>query len=220
MRTVLTGGPLFDGTAAPLAQADVVIEDGRIVEVGPGLDGDEGVDVTGHALLPGLFDCHIHVSGRYEDFIDETKVLHRPFPCLFFPMPEILRWILELGITTIRDASGADLGLKMAVQDGLVLGPRMQISVNMISITGGHADPWLPSGGRSAVWAIYQGMPDGVCDGGEAVQAKVREMIRAGADVIKIASSGGLLPPSDDPKLPHCSQAAGETIPRTAADRG
>src|SRR5216117_3189131 len=146
MRTVLTGGVVFDGTGAPVAPGDVVIEDGRIVEVGPGLDGDEAVDVSGHALLPGLFDCHIHVSGRHEDFIDETQALHRPFSYRFFPMPEILRWILELGITTIRDASGADLGLKMAVQDGLVLGPRMQISVNMISIPAGTPTRGSPAG--------------------------------------------------------------------------
>jgi imidazolonepropionase-like amidohydrolase len=220
MRTVLTGGVVFDGTTAPVGQADVVIEDGKIAEVGPGLDGDEAVDVSGHTLLPGLFDCHIHVSGRYEDFVDETKVLHRPFSYRFFPMVHIMRWILELGITTIRDASGADLGLKMAVQDGLVLGPRMQISVNMISITGGHADPWLPSGGLSAIWSTYRGMPEGVCDGGDAVRAKVREMIRAGADVIKIASSGGFLSPFDDPKLPHFSQAELEAMVETAADLG
>src|SRR5437773_8238413 len=101
MRTVLTGGPLFDGTAAPLAQADVVIEDGRIVDVGPGLDGDEGVDVTGKALLPGLFDCHIHVAFRHEDF-DLTRVVHEPFTYRFFQVAETLRWLLELGITTVR----------------------------------------------------------------------------------------------------------------------
>jgi imidazolonepropionase-like amidohydrolase len=221
MRTVFTGGVVFDGTAAPVAAADLVVEDGKILEVGPGLDGDESVDATGCALLPGLFDCHIHVSGRYEDFIDETKALHRPFSYRFFPQVHILQWILDLGITTIRDASGADAGLKMAVQEGLVKGPRMQISVNMISITGGHADSWLPSGGRSAVWGIpYPGMPDGVCDGGDAAAAKVREMIRAGADVIKIASSGGFLSPFDDPRLPHFSQAELEAMVETAADLG
>ena len=71
-RTVFTGGRVFDGTGAPLAEADVAIEDGRIVEVGPGLDGDEGVDCSGKALLPGLFDCHVHLASRYEDF-DEVR---------------------------------------------------------------------------------------------------------------------------------------------------
>jgi imidazolonepropionase-like amidohydrolase len=219
MRTVLTGGTVFDGTGAPVSEADVVIEDGRIAEVGPGLDGDEGVDVSGHALLPGLFDCHIHLAFRYED-LDELAVMHRPFSYGFFRIPETLRWILSLGITTVRDASGADAGLRQAVQDGVLVGPRMQISVNMLSISGGHSDAWLPSGAVSSWGVTWPGMPDGVCDGGEATKAKVREMVRAGADVIKIASSGGFLSPYDDPKLPHFSQSELDAIVETARDLG
>jgi imidazolonepropionase-like amidohydrolase len=220
MRTVLSGGRVFDGTGSPLADADVVFEDGRIVDVGPGLDGDEAVDVSGKTVLPGLFDCHVHVTSRHED-IDETASLHRPFSYRFLTWAGILRQTLELGITTIRDASGADLGLKLAVQDGLIPGPRMQISVNMISITGGHSDPWLPSGGTSTAFGVpYPGMPEGVCDGAEGVRAKVREMIRAGADVIKIASSGGYLSPFDDPKLPHFTEAEVREIVETAGDLG
>jgi imidazolonepropionase-like amidohydrolase len=60
-RTLFRGGRVFDGTGAPLAEADVVVEAGRILEVGPGLDGDEAVDAGGRTLLPGLFDCHVHV---------------------------------------------------------------------------------------------------------------------------------------------------------------
>ena len=71
-RTVFHGGKVFDGTMAPLADGDVVIEEGRIVEVGPGLDGDESVDCAGKALLPGLFDAHVHLTGTYED--DELTV--------------------------------------------------------------------------------------------------------------------------------------------------
>jgi imidazolonepropionase-like amidohydrolase len=217
MRTVLTGGVVFDGTGAPVAEADVVIEDGRIVEVGPHLDADESVDVSGQALLPGLFDCHIHVAMRYED-LDEVAVMHQPFSYRFFRIAETLRWILSLGITTVRDAAGADAGLRQAVTDGVLVGPRMQISVNMIGMTGGHSDAWLPSGGVSQWGVTYPGMPSGVCDGGEGVRAKVREMVRAGADVIKIASSGGFLSPFDDPSLPHFSQAEIEAIVETAAD--
>jgi imidazolonepropionase-like amidohydrolase len=219
MRTVLTGGMVFDGSGAPVAEGDLVIEDGRIVEVGPGLDGDEGVDVSGHALLPGLFDCHIHLAFRYED-LDEVAVAHRPFSYAFFRIPETLRWILSLGITTVRDASGADAGLRQAVQDGTLIGPRMQISVNMIGITGGHGDALLPSGAVSPWGVTWPGMPDGVSDGGEGVRTKVREMIRAGADVIKIASSGGYLSPFDDPNLPHFTKAELEAIVETAADLG
>ena len=219
MRTVLTGGVVFDGTGAPVASGDVAFEDGRIVDVGPGLDGDDGIDVSGCALLPGLFDCHIHVAFRYED-LDELAVMHRPFSYGFFRIPENLRWILALGITTVRDASGADAGLRQAVEDGTLIGPRMQVSVQMIGMTGGHSDAWLPSGVTSSWGVTYPGMPDGVSDGGESVRAKVREMVRAGADVIKIASSGGFLSPFDDPNMPHFTQAEVEAIVETAADLG
>jgi imidazolonepropionase-like amidohydrolase len=67
-RTVFHGGTVFDGSGSPPASGDVVIEDGHIVEVGPGLDGDDGVDCVGKSLLPGLFDCHVHLAFRYEDF--------------------------------------------------------------------------------------------------------------------------------------------------------
>ena len=220
MRTLFTGGVVFDGTGAPPSHADVVMEGGRIVDVGPRLDGDEAIEVAGHGLLPGLFDCHIHLLGRYEDF-DELEVMHRPFPYGFYRVPETLAWILALGITTVRDAAGADAGLKRAVADGTVIGPRMQISVNMLSMTGGHGDAWLPSTGGDGPWGVtYPGMPSGLCDGAAGVQAKVREMVRAGADVIKIASSGGLISDHDDPRAPHFTEAEVRAIVETAADLG
>jgi imidazolonepropionase-like amidohydrolase len=218
-RTVFRGARVFDGTGSAPAEADVVVQDGRFVEVGTGLDGDDAVDVSGKHLLPGLFDCHIHVGSTYEDF-DETAVMHRPFTYGFFKIPQTLRTILGLGITTVRDASGVDLGVKRAVDDGLMAGPRMQISVQMLSITGGHADATLPSGGLSAWAYVYPGMPSGVCDGIAGVEAKVREVIAAGADVIKIASSGGFLSPLDDPQLPHFTEDEVTTIVRTAGDLG
>jgi imidazolonepropionase-like amidohydrolase len=216
---VFRGARVFDGTGSPPAEADVAIEDGRFVDVGTGLDGDEAVEVSGKHLLPGMFDCHIHIASTYDDF-DETAVMHRPFTYGFFRIPATLRTTLALGITTIRDASGADLGMKRAVDDGLLVGPRMQISVQMLSITGGHADATLPSGGLSPWGFEYPGMPSGVCDGLAGVEKKVREVIAAGADVIKIASSGGYLSSLDDPSMPHFTEEEVATIVRTAADLG
>jgi imidazolonepropionase-like amidohydrolase len=87
-------------------------------------------------------------------------------------------------------------------------------------MTGGHNDPWLPSG-AFGLWGVdYPGMPSGVCDGVDGVSVKVREMVRAGADVIKIASSGGFFSPSDDPMLPTFSQAECDAIVATANDLG
>jgi len=218
-RIVLHGGRVFDGTGADAADADVVLEDGRIVEVGPGLDGDSGVDVSGRTLLPGLFDCHVHLGFRYEDF-DEVRLAYTPFSYRFFRFPETLRWYLAMGITTVRDAGGADWGMKRAVEDGVLPGPRMQISVTMLSMTGGHGDSHLPCGGIAPYAIPYPGMPDPVADGPAALRAKVREVIREGADVIKIASSGGFLSPGDDPKLPHFGSDELEAIVTTAADLG
>ena len=219
MRTVFQGGRVFDGTGAALAQANVLIQDGAIVAVGPGLDGDVAVDVTGKTLLPGLFDTHAHLAMRYEDF-DEAVVMNEPFSLKFFRMAQNLRTTLALGITTVRDAAGADAGLRMAVEQGTLVGPRMRISVQMLSMTGGHADAWLPSG-MVGPWGVeYPGMPSGVCDGVDGVTRKVREVIRAGADVIKIASSGGFLSPSDDPRQPNFSQEEVDAIVKTAADLG
>ena len=166
MRTVFHGGKVFDGTMAPLADGDVAIEDGRIVDVGPGLDGDESVDCAGKALLPGLFDTHVHLAGAYED--DELTVQHRPFSYGFYQTPKNLLTTIELGITSVRDAGGADAGLRMAVSDGLLVGPRMQISVTMRE-TGGHNDALLPSGGGRHLGHAVPGMPSGVCDGVDGV---------------------------------------------------
>jgi imidazolonepropionase-like amidohydrolase len=199
-RTLLTGGLVFDGTGAPPAEAEVLIEGGRIVEVGTGLDGDEAVDVGGRHLLPGLFDCHTHVTLTS---VDLMGILQAPFSYRFFQTVQNLAATLRTGITTVRDAAGADAGVKRAVADGLVPGPRLQISVTLLSQTGGHGDGWFPSGQTLDFWPVYPGMPDGLVDGPEAMRRKVRELVRAGADVIKVATSGGVLSPTDDPRHAH-----------------
>jgi imidazolonepropionase-like amidohydrolase len=196
-RTVLSGGRVFDGTGSPVAEADVVIEEDRIADVGIGLDGDEQVDVSGRTLLPGFFDCHVHVmvSG-----IDLLRRLQRPFSYQFFQAARNLAATLDCGITTVRDAGGADLGVQRAVQDGLIDGPRMQIAISALSQTGGHGDGWLPSGITTFLMSPHPGRPGGPVDGPEEVRKRVREVIRAGANVIKVHTSGGVLSPRDNPK--------------------
>src|SRR6202012_2212528 len=81
IRTLLRGGQVFDGTGAAPIPADVALEDGRIVDVGRGLDGDVSVDVTGQTVLPGLFDCHVHVTSSGVDVLER---LNRPFSYEFF----------------------------------------------------------------------------------------------------------------------------------------
>jgi len=196
-RVLFAGGQLFDGTGADPAPADVAVEGGRFTAVGSGLDGDEVVDCTGSTLLPGLFDCHVHVmiSG-----VDPVRIAQTPFSYPFYQAIGNLRATLDAGITTVRDAGGADLGLKQAVADGLVAGPRMQISISMLSQTGGHADGWMPSGRELPLISPHPGRPATVADGPAEVRRAVRELVRAGADVIKVATSGGVLSPRDDPR--------------------
>jgi len=105
----------------------------------------------------------------------------------------------------VRDAGGADLGVKQAVDEGIVRGPRLQISLTMLSQTGGHGDGWMPSGGAAELFPDYPGMPSQIVDGVDEARRKIRELVRNGADVIKIATSGGVLSPRDFPDKPGFS---------------
>src|SRR5688572_11785224 len=198
-RTLFSGGSIFDGTGAAVGQADLAVESGRIVEIGPGLDGDARVDVTGKTILPGLFDCHTHVTFSH---IDTMRRIQAPFSYRFYEAMHNLEATLRIGITTIRDAGGADLGVKQAVEDGLIRGPRMQISLGMISQTGGHGDGWMPSGVNLRLDS-HPGVPSTIVDGTDEMRLKVRELVRMGADVIKVATSGGVLSPRDKPTHAH-----------------
>ena len=201
-RTVFRGGSVFDGTGADPAPADVVVEDGRIVDVGLGLDGDDAVDLDGRTLLPGLFDCHVHVSTSH---VDAWRLANTPFSYRFYEAEKNLGLTLRAGITSVRDASGADLGMQQALLDGLIVGPRMQISIAMVSQTGGHADDWLASGVNVPLTAPYPGLPSGIVDGPDEMRRKVRELHRNGANVIKVATSGGVLSARDNPAHAHFS---------------
>ena len=188
---------MYDGTLAGPAPADVLVEDGRILEVGPGLDGDDAVDCTGAFVSPGFIDCHVHVM--LTD-LDHLRMMSTPFSLNFFMAADNLRKTLAGGVTSVRDAGLADLGIKRAVERGLIRGPRMQISIEMLSQTGGHGDTWELCGSHVNLLPPHPGRPSGVADGVEGVRRKVREMIRAGADVIKVATSGGVMSPTDDPR--------------------
>jgi len=200
-RTLFAGGLVFDGTGADAAVADIAVEEGRIVGIGTGLDGDQRVDLSGRGVLPGLFDCHTHVT---VSSIDTMRNLQTPFSYRFFQAAQNLEATLRIGITTVRDAGGADLGVKQAVADGLIVGPRMQISLAMISQTGGHGDAWMASGQEVHTLLLsHPGVPDARVDGPDEMRRMVRTLVRMGADVIKVATSGGVLSPRDKPTHAH-----------------
>lgn len=199
-RTVFRGGRLFDGTGSPLRDADVAVDDGVIQDVGPRLDGDVEVDVTGRTVLPGFFDCHVHVTVSH---VDIWRRAQTPFSLRFYEAAQNLEATLRAGVTSVRDAGGADLGMKTAVQTGMIRGPRMQIAIQMLSQTGGHGDGTLPSGACLQFFEPYPGAPSGIVDGADEMRRRVRELVREGADVIKVATSGGVLSPRDDPRHAH-----------------
>lgn len=216
-RLVMSGGRVFDGTGIDPEQADVVIEEGRIVEIGSALDGDRSIDVAGKTILPGFIDCHVHIGFRDVDFIG---AMQRPFALKYFEMAHNLATTLDTGITTVRDAGGASLGVKTAVEQGLVRGPRMLISLTMLSQTGGHGDGWLPSGADMRVFRGEPGIPENIVDGPDEMRRKVRELVRAGADCVKVATSGGVLSPRDDPRHAHFQPAELEVLVEEATAAG
>jgi len=210
--TLIHNGAVIDGNGGPpISNGAVLIEDNRIVVVDRAgrlgqPDGATLIDACGGTIMPGLIDTHVHVM--FEQ-IDILRMLNTPFSLRFYNAAKHLRATLEAGITSVRDAGGADLGVKTAVEQGLISGPRMQISTAVLSITGGHGDSWTVSGADPQLFPAYPGMPSGICDGSEGVRKKVREVLRAGADVVKVCSTGGVLSPVDHP---HYTQFSPEEL--------
>lgn len=216
-RIVLGGGQVFDGTGSAAELADIAMEGEAIVDVGLDLDGDEVINVSGATVLPGLIDTHVHIA---LGSIDLMKNLNTPFSYQFYLAEKNLEKTLDAGITTVRDASGADLGMRQAVEDGLIDGPAMHISIIALSQTGGHGDHWMPSGNCPEVLQVYPGRPSGIVDGVDEVRRRVRELIRDGANVIKVNTSGGVFSARDDPRHAHFTMAELEVMTEEAARAG
>jgi len=221
--SLVRNATLIDGTgAAPLRDAVVLVKDGRIeavghadrIEVPPGAIDD--IDAAGGCLLPGLIDAHVHLV---IEGINLARDMATPFSMRFYQSVEHMRRTLDAGVTTVRDAGGADAGLKQAVDSGVVPGPRVQISIAVLTITGGHVDFWMRSGNEFRLFPPYPGFPDGRCDGVDGVRQRVREVLRAGADVIKVCATGGVLSPTDHPEFTQFSPEELEVIVREAAYR-
>lgn len=201
-RTIFRNGIVFDGTGSAPAKADLVIENDRIVAVGDALDGEDEVDCAGSLIVPGLFDCHVHfmVDGNFSAAAHAAT----PFSLNFYLAAERMVRTLACGITTVREAGGADLGVRQAQEQGVIPGPRMQLSISILSQTGGHGDGWQVCGAHMpGLLDAHPGRPSNIVDGPEQMRRKVRELIRAGADVIKVCTSGGVISPRDNPQHAH-----------------
>jgi len=191
----LVGANVIDGTGAPVVNdATVLIDSDRIAAVGPRQavqlppDADV-VDVSGYTLLPGLIDCHDHLASKGYDLATRWG-LTEPTSLRHLRTAKVMEQTLAAGYTCVRDAGWLDVGFKNAVEEGLYPGPRLVISVSIVSPTGGLGDHVCPAG-HHRPWGDDPLMPSGVANGVEGVRAKVRELVRVGADVIKFATTGG-----------------------------
>ncbi len=201
----LVHGTLIDGTGTdPVPDATIAIDDdGHIADVGAGIEPPRGadvIDVSGRTIMPGLIDCHVHLFLQLGDI--EADAL-KPLTTRVLEAAERAKRTLDAGITSIRDIGGTPQGFKLAAQRGLFASPRMNIAVSIISQTGGHGDYALPSGIAHPWMAAMLGYetewPNSVGDGVESVTRVARETFRAGADFLKICTTGGLSLPNEDP---------------------
>ena len=199
MTIVFEGCRVFDGVSAePRENSSVVVEDGRIKEVADGAvrapADAERVACAGRTLMPGLIDAHFHAL-----LVELTvpPLDDMPASLLYQLARRSLEGALSRGFTTVRDAGGADLGLAMAVERGLIAGPRIFFSGRGLSQTGGHGDMRSPTRFEPCGCAAYHGPITQVADGVDAVRRAAREELRKGAHQIKMMVSGGVLSPTD-----------------------
>ena len=205
MAIAVYGDALLDPASEELtARPVVVIEDGRVVASGPRdavsvpRDAD-AVDAEGLTLLPGLVDCHVHLRSRGNGR-DLAEHLQTPPSLWVLHAVPAARATLDAGFTAVRDAGGTPAGVKMAIDRGLFPGPRMKVAVVGLSQTGGHTDQHFACGVN--ITPALPDVPSSVVDGVEPMRQRVRETIRAGADWIKLCTSGGVLSPNDMPHHP------------------
>ena len=202
----ITGGTLIDGSGRdPIRNATLLIEGERIVAAGPAAtvalpQGAQVLDASGRTVLPGIIDCHVHGTYRARDM--RAHLLNAPTYNVL-RSTAVLRETLACGVTTARDMGGADAGFREAIAEGFVDGPRLLISIAMISQTGGHGDAWVPAGLRvqKRAW-----LPSPVADGVDEVRRLARHLLMAGADFIKICATGGITSVTDswdEPQFTH-----------------
>jgi len=192
MKTLFAGGRVFDGRNPPVEGRAVLVSDGRIEAFAPegDFDGFDGrrVDCRGATLMPGLIDCHVHLTMGGE--ADPVAAQEKLAPgAIVLKALERAQATLKGGVTAVRDCGGRDY-LEFAVRDaiaaGIFPGPTIRAAGRMICMTGGH-------GNRIAR----------VADGVDDVVRAVREQIHAGSDLIKIMATGGVMTPGVNPEDAH-----------------
>ena len=219
--TLITGANVWDGISAQAAPRQILVVEDRIQQVTDVIEAPAGaavVDLSGHTVTPGFIDCPVHVT--LAPPVGLTLALESSTAKTLKALP-VLRALLMNGFTTVRDLGCGDvdyptIDLRNAVAAGIVEGPRMVVAPHLISARGGHGDF------SGMIAGEYQGccrpMELAAADGGDEIRTRVRQEVRAGADWIKFAATGGFATPSDDPGQPTYSQEEMDVLVATAAD--
>lgn len=207
---VLKAARLFDGKSDALVEDGVVVIEGKVIKaVGPAAsvkipEGAKVVDYGDATLSPGFIDAHTHLTHERnpdfnQGFVDgmRKEVTEEAIQSTVYA-----RRTVEAGFTTVRDIGSSDfldVGLRNAINKGLVPGPRMQVCVHTIGATGGHADR---NGLRHDIFPPRDEVT-GIANGPDRLRAAVRHQVKAGADVIKFCASGGVLSLADEVDTPQ-----------------
>lgn len=193
---IIANALVFDGHSAELrGETDILVRDGRIEAIDQGLRAANVrvVDARGRVVMPGLIDAHFHACAP---LVDVAAADRMPRSLLAQYSRANLEGALDRGFTTVRDAGGADSGLALAIERGLIDGPRLLYAGKALSQTGGHGDLRAPQDTPLCACA-YRGSLTRVVDGVEAMRLAAREELRRGASHIKLMLSGGVLSQSD-----------------------
>jgi len=202
MTIAVVSDRLIDGTGRdPVEAAVLVIDDGRITAAGPRADvrvpdGAQIIEGDDFTVLPGFIDCHVHLA--VQSGIDFNRLLMTRRSMLLLMAVPNAAVTLQAGVTAVRDAGLSPASVRDAIDAGYFPGPRCDMAVSILSQSGGHGDPTMPCG-CELYMDCGMDVPDSVVDGADMMRRRVREVLAAGADWIKLCTSGGVLSPSDHP---------------------